>query len=185
MVALGRHNDVAQTAFSGVSCSMAASLRSRYFYENPLRVNGDSWSYFTVFPFSKGSFFAHTDGVRLPVNATVIERRAVSQSSIRASPRLAKCPCGCFEKRWLPHLITSSLSCPSTARAHHRRPFRVGSSTLMRISSVSWLRRPRESSFRDTATASSDWRRLPRSRCPVYRLQVGDPPIPTSVRRNA
>ena len=53
------------------------------------------------------------------------------------------------------------------------------------ITSSSWLRRPRGPSSHDTATASSDWRRLPQSRCPVCRLYVAGPPRPTSVCRNA
>ncbi len=158
--------------------------RSPYFYENPLRVNDDSLGYFTLFSPLKGflcaqrwlPFAGQCDGHRAP------GRFPIFYPSFFAVGEVPK---------WV---LREAVAAPSENELHVVPKYRPSSpppafsGRLLdadEITSASWLRRPRGPSSRDTATASSDWRRLRQSRCPVCRLYVAGPPSPTNVCRNA
>ncbi len=116
--------------------------RSPYFYENPLRVNDDSWGYFTFFPSLKGflgaqrwlPFVGQCGGHRAP------GRFPIFYPSFSAVGEVPK---------WV---LREAVAAPSENELHVVPKYRPSSpppafsGRLLdadEITSVSWLRRPR------------------------------------------
>ncbi len=158
--------------------------RSPYFYENPLRVNDDSWGYFTFFSSLKGFLCAQR---RLPFAGQFVGHRAPGRFPIFYPSFFAvgEVPMRVLREAVAAPSENELLFVPKYRPSSPPPAFAGRLLDVDDITSASWLRRPRGPSSRDTASASSDWRRLPQSRCPVCRLYVAGPPSPTIVHRNA